>query len=130
MVLYVGIGTILVHKTSGSSNMTEHDVEEFRLAFEGIDPRDYDKFDRIRMNNPHQTELCVGRGISADAARLLGRYIATNDHLRQLYIYNGLDVGSLFEGLGGSGSPSLNTLTIEPRLSEQVVQSMLLPFFL
>ena len=88
------------------------------------------------MNDPARTGLCVGQrpslyvgaGLSGDAARLLGRYIATNDHMDELYISNLMDaVGSLFEGL--RGSRSLTQLDIALRLSEQLVQSVL-PFLM
>ena len=107
-------------------NMAEHDEELFRLAFEGQPYRK--EADEIRVNNPARTELYVGQRLSDDAARLLGRYIATNDHLDDLYISNSMDaVDSLFEGL--RGSRSLTQLDIALRLSEQLVQPVL-PFLM
>ena len=119
----------IVHTMSGSFNMTEYDAEEFRLAFEGKETTDfYAEVDRIWMNDPAQTSLHVGGGLADDAARLLGRYIATNEHLSQLRIFNDVDAAdSLFEGL--RGSRSLTYLGIATRLSSQEVQSIL-PFLM
>ena len=110
-------------------NMTEHDAEDFRRTFEGQPYRG--AADEIRMNDPARTILYVGtshvgsnrRGLSDNAARLLGRYIATNEHMTRFHISNRLAaIDSLFEGL--RGSRSLTYLGIATRLSEQVVQSM------
>ena len=80
------------------------------------------------MNDPARTQLYVGGGLSDDAARLLGRYIAANDHLSQLRIFNDFDAAdSLFDGL--RGSRSLVKLSITPRFSVQLVQTML-PFLM
>ena len=107
--------------------MTEHDAEEFRVAFEG---QPYRKAaDEIRMNDPARTGLVLGqirRVLSDDAARLLGRYIATNDHMTHLTTIDSIPgIDSLVEGM--NGSRSLARLVITERLSEQLVQSML-PF--
>ena len=71
--------------------------------------------------------------LSGDAWRLLGRYISTNDHLTQLIIYSSAahrtseSLLLLFDGL--RESRSLTVLTINIRLSEQAVQSMV-PFLM
>ena len=81
-------------------------TEEFRQAFKGAHWYSRGEADQIRTNVPSRTSLhlCLGVGgerLSDNAARLLGRYITTNDHMTHLYI-NGLDaVDALFEGLVG-----------------------------
>ena len=113
--------------------MTEHDAEEFLLTFDDeeefrmeFEGKPYRKeAGEIRMNDPARTSLHVGaRQLSDDAARLLGGYIATNDHMKRFHISGRLvAIDSLFDGL--RSSRSLNILAVEPRLSEQLVQSIL-----
>ncbi|EJK61214.1 hypothetical protein THAOC_18338, partial [Thalassiosira oceanica] len=101
------------------SKMTEHDAEEFRLAFEEL-PH-YDSFDQIRTNDPGMTSIHIdGEDLSDNAARLLGRYIATNDHMREISMRDVSD--SLFERL--RGSRSLTELIFDSMLSYQTAQSM------
>ena len=119
---------LLVSETHPILNMTEHDAEEFRVAFEGQPYRA--EADEIRMNDPARTGLYLGqirRVLSDDAARLLGRYIATNDHLKALYLFSNVVVDSFFDEL--RGSRSLIHIDIGIRLSEQSVQSIL-PFLM
>ena len=99
--------------------MTEHDEEEFRLAFEGHPY--YDEADQIRMNDPGRFSIHLdGDVLSYNAARLLGRYIATNEHITDL---STRDVsGPLFQELGGSRS--LTKLMVDSILSYETVQSM------
>ncbi|EJK66848.1 hypothetical protein THAOC_12186, partial [Thalassiosira oceanica] len=101
------------------SKMTEDDAEEFRLAFEEL-PH-YDSFDQIRTNDPGMTSIHIdGEDLSDNAARLLGRYIATNDHMREISMRDVSD--SLFERL--RGSRSLTELIFDSMLSYQTAQSM------
>ena len=101
--------------------MTEHDAEEFRLAFVGQPYQQ--EYDEIRTNDPRRTALHLGTGLPDEAMRLLGRYIATNDHLKSLHLSSNVAVGSLFDEPGGSRS--LIRIDIDIRLSEQLVQSVL-----
>ena len=103
-------------------------AEEFRLAFEG-NTTYHDAADEIRTNDPRRTTLHLGADLfeeelSDDAARLLGRYITSNDHIMELRIPNGFyAVDSLFEGL--RGSRSLVKLAMNSALSEELVQAVL-----
>ena len=103
-------------------------TEEIRRTFDGQPFSN--EADEIRTNDPRRTTLHLGfdfdfeEGISDDAARLLGRYITTNEHLTQLHIHNGFGaIDTLFEGL--RGSRSLVKLAMYPALSEKSLQTML-----
>ena len=103
-------------------------TEEIRRTFDGQPFSN--EADEIRTNDPRRTTLHLGfdfdfeEGISDDAARLLGRYITTNEHLTQLHIHNGFGaIDTLFEGL--RGSRSLVKLAMNSALSEELVQAVL-----